>query len=186
MAFALMDVKRFTLPVLVFGIMPALPVRNADDASKNGGLGAVCGAPEAFFAGWIYRGSSPPAAGYPAGEGPRSSGTFWPASGETQSRGRSRRAYLPFCRRGIFARSGASVSVSGRGLGSIPTKRPPRFRPRGCKPAHRECGALSDSRFVDYFGPLEQPGSLAAADVPGHRLSRADEVREAVYRLHFL
>jgi hypothetical protein len=36
MAFALMDVKTFTLPVLVFGIMPALFVRIAHAPSTNG------------------------------------------------------------------------------------------------------------------------------------------------------
>jgi hypothetical protein len=36
MALALMDVKTFTLPVLVFDIMPALSVRIADAVPSNG------------------------------------------------------------------------------------------------------------------------------------------------------
>jgi hypothetical protein len=57
-----MDVKTFTLPVLVFGIMPALSVKIAHGASANGRLGAVSTPAGTPFADGLYRGCYPRAA----------------------------------------------------------------------------------------------------------------------------
>jgi hypothetical protein len=59
MAFTLMDVKTFTLPVLVFDIMPALLARYVHASPTNGHPGAVCHAPRSFFAVPIQRGNPP-------------------------------------------------------------------------------------------------------------------------------
>src|SRR5580704_2637771 len=99
MALALMDVKTFTLRVLVFGIMPAPSARIADASATNGYLGTVCRPPRAFFADWLQRGGSPPKARCPAGERVGPCRTVRALPTETKGGRRSRCDHLPFCPR---------------------------------------------------------------------------------------
>jgi hypothetical protein len=50
MAFACMDVKTFTLPVFVFGIMPAPFASESDASAGDGDTGSVFVAPRPLFA----------------------------------------------------------------------------------------------------------------------------------------